>query len=48
MPKYKTIDLFVGIGGIRLGFDQAFVDEKTTYLILYYSPLDFFVFICYN
>ena len=21
---YKSIDLFVGIGGIRLGFDQAF------------------------
>ena len=22
--KYKSIDLFAGIGGIRLGFDQAF------------------------
>lgn len=21
---YKSIDLFAGIGGIRLGFDQAF------------------------
>lgn len=24
MNKYKSIDLFAGIGGIRLGFDQAF------------------------
>lgn len=24
MPMYKSIDLFAGIGGIRLGFDKAF------------------------
>jgi DNA (cytosine-5)-methyltransferase 1 len=24
---YKSIDLFAGIGGIRLGFDQAFKDD---------------------
>ena len=23
MEKYKTIDLFAGIGGLRLGFDQT-------------------------
>ena len=24
MAKYRSIDLFAGIGGIRLGFDNAF------------------------
>ncbi|MDR0919689.1 MAG: DNA (cytosine-5-)-methyltransferase [Oscillospiraceae bacterium] len=33
MPKYKTIDLFAGIGGIRLGFDQAFGGETETVFI---------------
>jgi DNA-cytosine methyltransferase len=28
--KYKSIDLFAGIGGIRRGFDQAFKDEIET------------------
>ncbi len=28
--KYKSIDLFAGIGGIRLGFDRAFGKEITT------------------
>lgn len=31
--KYKSIDLFAGIGGIRLGFDQAFgTDIETVYV----------------
>jgi len=25
--KYKAIDLFAGIGGIRLGFEKAFKDK---------------------
>ena len=28
--KYKSIDLFAGIGGIRLGFEQAFGDKIST------------------
>lgn len=33
MVKYKSIDLFAGIGGIRLGFDQAFnSDIETVYI----------------
>lgn len=32
-PKYKSIDLFAGIGGIRLGFDQAFKDDIETVFI---------------
>lgn len=31
--KYKSIDLFAGIGGIRLGFDNAFKDEIETVFI---------------
>ena len=27
---YKSIDLFAGIGGIRLGFEQAFGDDIET------------------
>ncbi|HHW94482.1 MAG TPA: DNA cytosine methyltransferase [Mogibacterium sp.] len=30
---FKSIDLFAGIGGIRLGFDQAFKDEIETVFI---------------
>lgn len=30
---YKSIDLFAGIGGIRLGFDQAFKDDIETVFI---------------
>ncbi|MCL2046812.1 MAG: DNA cytosine methyltransferase [Oscillospiraceae bacterium] len=33
MSKYKSIDLFAGIGGIRLGFDQAFEDDIETVFI---------------
>ncbi|MFI3177381.1 MAG: DNA cytosine methyltransferase [Eubacteriales bacterium] len=25
--KYKSIDLFAGIGGIRLGFEKAFGEQ---------------------
>ena len=31
--KYKSIDLFAGIGGIRLGFDRAFKDEIETVFV---------------
>lgn len=37
MVKYKSIDLFAGIGGIRLGFDQAFNSDIET---VYISELD--------
>ena len=33
MVKYKSIDLFAGIGGIRLGFDRAFGDEINTVFV---------------
>ena len=33
MAKYKSIDLFAGIGGIRLGFDRAFRDEISTVFV---------------
>ena len=30
IQKYKSIDLFAGIGGIRLGFEQTFGDKIVT------------------
>ena len=33
MKKLKSIDLFAGIGGIRLGFDQAFKSDIETVFI---------------
>lgn len=33
MSKYKSIDLFAGIGGIRLGFDRAFGDDIETVFV---------------
>lgn len=33
MSKYRSIDLFAGIGGIRLGFDKAFGDEIETVFV---------------
>lgn len=33
MPKYKSIDLFAGIGGIRLGFDNAFGQSIETVFV---------------
>lgn len=32
MSEYKTIDLFAGIGGIRLGFDKAFGGTETVFV----------------
>lgn len=33
MTKYKSIDLFAGIGGIRIGFDNAFKDSIETVFV---------------
>ena len=33
MSKYKSIDLFAGIGGIRMGFDKAFGDSIETVFV---------------
>ena len=33
MKTYKSIDLFAGIGGIRLGFDKAFGDSILTIFV---------------
>lgn len=33
MAKYKSIDLFAGIGGIRMGFDNAFGNEIETVFV---------------
>ena len=33
MKKYKSIDLFAGIGGIRLGFDRAFGKDIETVFV---------------
>lgn len=31
--KYRSIDLFAGIGGIRLGFENAFKDSIETVFV---------------
>ena len=33
MSRYKMIDLFAGIGGIRLGFERAFGDDAETVFV---------------
>ena len=33
MAKYKSIDLFAGIGGIRMGFDRAFGKDIETVFV---------------
>lgn len=43
--KYKVIDLFAGVGGIRLGFEEAFKD-KTSFV--FSSELDKYARITYN
>ena len=39
IKKYRSVDLFAGIGGIRLGFDNAFKDKIETVFV---SELDKF------
>ena len=39
MTKYKSIDLFAGIGGIRLGFERAFGDELSTVFVRQISKM---------
>ena len=36
--KYRSIDLFAGIGGIRMGFDRAFGDEIETVFASEWDP----------
>ena len=45
MPKYKMIDLFAGIGGIRLGFDKAFKQNAETVFV---SEKDYYAQITYG
>ncbi len=33
LPKFRSVDLFAGIGGIRLGFEQAFGEEIETVFV---------------
>ena len=33
MSQYKSIDLFAGIGGIRMGFDKAFGENIETVFV---------------
>ena len=33
MACYASIDLFAGIGGIRMGFEQAFVEDLETVFV---------------
>lgn len=37
--KYKAVDLFAGIGGIRLGFEQAFGKEMDTCFVREWARL---------
>lgn len=45
MLKYKMIDLFAGIGGIRLGFERAFLQNAET---IFASEIDFYAQITYE
>ena len=33
MNKFKSIDLFAGVGGIRIGFDRAFGENIETIFV---------------
>ena len=44
MLIYKMIDLFAGIGGIRLGFDKAFKNQAETVFV---SEMDYYAQITY-
>ncbi len=37
MSRYKSIDLFAGIGGIRFGFEKAFNDDISTVFVSEYD-----------
>ena len=39
IPSYKVIDLFAGIGGIRIGFDKAFQNNTD---VVFSSEIDKF------
>ena len=43
--KYKIIDLFAGIGGIRLGFEKAFNDNAS---FVFSSEIDKYAKITYQ
>ncbi len=45
MSQYKMIDLFAGIGGIRLGFDKAFGESAETVFV---SEIDIYARITYE
>ncbi|MBQ2659978.1 DNA (cytosine-5-)-methyltransferase [Candidatus Saccharibacteria bacterium] len=45
MPQYKMIDLFAGIGGIRLGFDRAFGKKAKT---VFASEIDYYAINTYE
>ena len=44
MENYRMIDLFAGIGGIRLGFDKAFKENAQTVFV---SEIDYYAQITY-
>ncbi len=39
MNKLRSIDLFAGIGGIRMGFDKAFGEEIETVFVSEWDKL---------
>lgn len=45
MSQYRMIDLFAGIGGIRLGFDRAFGENAKTVFV---SEIDYYARLTYE